>query len=132
MSTSRTQRRTRNRISPSSAGVRMTPAEFDAITRHDDRYRYELIHGVLIVSPPPSISERDPNDELGYLLRDYKRRHSQGAALDKTAPEHEISVGNDRRRPDRVIWAGLGRVPDPIGDVPTIVVEFVSQGKRDW
>ena len=30
-----------------------------------------------------------------------------------------------------MIWAGLGRAPNPIKDIPTIVVEFVSEGKRD-
>jgi Uma2 family endonuclease len=32
---------------------------------------------------------------------------------------------------DRVIWAGLGRLPDPAKDVPTIAIEFVSRRKRD-
>ena len=30
-----------------------------------------------------------------------------------------------------MIWAGLGRAPDPETDVPTIVVEFVSKRQRD-
>jgi Uma2 family endonuclease len=46
--------------------------------------------------------------------------------------EQEILPGGGRRRADRVIWARLGRVPDPIADIPTIVIEFVSKGKRDW
>src|SRR5205814_1484440 len=33
-------------------------------------------------------------------------------------------------RPDRVIWAGLGRHPNRT-DLPTVVVEFVSKRKRD-
>jgi Uma2 family endonuclease len=110
----------------------MTPEEFDAITRVDDRYRYELVQGVLVVTPPPGPAERDPNDELGYLLRDYKKHHPQGSALDKTLAEQEILPGGNRRRADRVIWAGLGRVPDPVADTPTIVIEFVSKGKRHW
>jgi Uma2 family endonuclease len=105
----------------------MTPEEFDAITNYDDRYRYELVRGVLVVSPIPSEAERDPNEELGYLLRDYKKHHPLGSALDKTLAEHEILPGAERRRADRVIWAGLGRVPDPVTDVPTIVIEFVSK-----
>jgi Uma2 family endonuclease len=35
-----------------------------------------------------------------------------------------------RHRADRGIWAGLGRRPRP-NEHPTIVVEFVSAGKRD-
>jgi Uma2 family endonuclease len=66
------------------------------------------------------------------MLRNYSKNHPQGSALDKTLSEHEIRPGDARRRADRVIWAGLGRLPDPVEDVPTIVVEFVSRRKRDW
>jgi Uma2 family endonuclease len=132
MSTSRARLRIRQRFSPSSSGLRMTPEEFDAMTRYDDRYRYELVHGVLVVTPAPDIAERDPNGELEFLLRFYKKYHPQGSALDKTVAEHDLWPGKDRRRADRVIWAGLGRVPNLTKDVPTIAVEFVSVGKRDW
>jgi Uma2 family endonuclease len=130
MSTSKV--RTLPRLSPSCAGLRFSPAEFDALTHFDERYRYELVRGVLVVSPPPAAAERGPNDELGYLLRSYKEHHPQGFHLDDTLPEHDLRPGDDRRRADRVIWAGLGRQPDPEVDIPTIAIEFVSKGKRDW
>ena len=91
----------------------MTPEEFDAVTDYDDRFVYELIHGVLIVSPLPGESERDPNEELGFLLRIYQYQHPQGTALDKTLTEQYIALPDSRRRADRVIWVGLGRVPNP-------------------
>jgi len=109
----------------------MTPEEFDATTDFDELYSYELIHGVLIVSPPPGESERDPNGELEYLLRAYQSGHQAGSALDKTLSEQYVHLADSRRRADRVIWAGLGRVPDPKTDVPAIVVEFVSNRQRD-
>ena len=28
-----------------------------------------------------------------------------------------------------MLWIGLGRVPDPLKDVPTIVIEFVSKSR---
>ena len=34
--------------------------------RFVEGWRYELINEVLVVSPIPSRSERDPNDEIGY------------------------------------------------------------------
>jgi hypothetical protein len=34
-----------------SAGLLMSPAEFDAATEYDDSVAYELIHGVLVVTP---------------------------------------------------------------------------------
>jgi Uma2 family endonuclease len=50
--------------------------------------------------------------------------------MDATFSEELVVTHTDRRRADRVIYAGLGR--DPLeGEVPTIVVELVSKGKRD-
>lgn len=129
MSTSRVRRIPR--IGRHSNGMLMTPEEFDAITDYDDLYDYELIHGVLVVNPIPSEAEADPNGELDYLLRRYKEEHPQGSALDKTLAERYLNLTDSRRKADRVIWAGLGRVPDSKTDAPTIVVEFVSKRKRD-
>lgn len=127
-----TARARRTQIGPGSAGVSMTPEEFDALRWEDcdQLYRYELINGVLVVSPLTSDAEADPNDELGHLLRNY-RDSKHGHHLDKTLPERDVRGGKNRRRCDRAIWAGLGRLPDTSKDIPTIVVEFVSASKRD-
>lgn len=109
-------------------GRLMTPEEFDAIEQYDECYRYELINGVLIVGPMAGPGERDPNEELGHLLRTYQTDHP--GVIDKTLFEEYIRTGNSRRRADRVIWIGLGRNPDIKTDVPSIVVEFVSKDKR--
>lgn len=114
---------------PGANGILMTPAEFDRAD-FEEGWRYELINGVLVVSPLPSVSEVDPNEELGYLLRLYKDTHPQGAALDATLPERIVRTGRNRRRADRLIWAGLGRKPRP-NEKLTIVAEFVSGRKRD-
>ena len=45
-----------------------------------------------------------------------------------TLAEETIETRKNRRRADRVIWAGLGRLPGP-HEAPTIVIEFVSEGK---
>lgn len=121
----------RIRLGRASNGMLMTPEEFDAVTDYDDRFVYELIHGVLIVSPFPGESERDPNEELGFLLRTHQYQHPQGTALDKTLTEQYIALPDSRRRADRMIWVGLGRVPNPQKHVPSIVAEFVSRRKRD-
>lgn len=112
----------------------MTSEEFDATPEADwdDRYRYELIRGVLVVTPIAGIGERDPNDYLGYLLTSYQEHHPQGRALDLTVPEQTVAATVERRRADRVIWAGSGRLPDPEVAVPTIVIEFVSKSRRDF
>jgi Uma2 family endonuclease len=114
---------------PESNGILMTPQEFDRAD-FEEGWRYELINGVLIVSPLPLLNESDPNEELGYFLRRYKEDHPQGSALDATFSERIVRTGKNRRRADRVIWAGLGRLPRR-NEIPTAVAEFVSGRKRD-
>ncbi len=117
----------RLRLGPRSAGMLLTPKEFDR-ARGQEGWRYELINGVLVVSPTPSRQERHPNEELGYWLRQYKDGHPHGSTLDLTLHEEEIQTKKHRRRVDRAIWAGLGRIPEKT-ETPTVVVEFVSEGK---
>ncbi|MFM9963015.1 MAG: Uma2 family endonuclease [Planctomycetaceae bacterium] len=118
------------RYGPSANGRLVSPREFD---RGDFQrgWRYELVNGVLIVSPAPVLSERDPNEELGHILRTYQEHHPQGSALDLTVNEHDVETGDNRRRADRAIWTGLGRLPRK-NETPSIVVEFVSGSRRDW
>ncbi len=129
-----TTRRTRpRRIGLRSSGRLMTPDEFDSLpesawVRH---LRYELINGVLVVTPAVGVGEGDPNEDLGYLLRLYQESHPNGSSLDFTLNERTVPTTENRRRCDRAIWAGLGRLPDTETDIPTIVVEFVSGGRRD-
>jgi len=123
-----TQEMPRLPLGPDSSGVCLTPEEFDA-AEFEEGWRYELIHGVLVVSPPPLRKERDPTEELGNWLRTYQESHPQGRALDATFHEDTVVTHLDRRRADRVIYAGLGRDPQE-GEVPAVVVEFVSAEKR--
>jgi Uma2 family endonuclease len=120
------------KLAPELAGILLSPEEFDVVEECDELYNYELVHGVLIVAPPPAVGERGPNDRLGYLLHYYQEHHPQGAALDLTLPEHLIRTPDSRRRADRVIWTGLGRIPNTRQDQPTIAIEFVSASKRDF
>ena len=119
------------RLDRDSNGMLLTPEEFDRVEDFDDLFTYELIKGVVIVNPIPSEAECGPNELLGYFLLAYKESHPGGEALDATLPERYVRTEDSRRRADRVIWAGLGRRPDPDTDVPTIAVEFVSRRRRD-
>jgi Uma2 family endonuclease len=110
----------------------MTPEEFDAIEDYDELYHYELIHGVLVVTPFATEAERNPNDVLGHLLRIYQEEHPRGIVLDETLFEQYVRTRDSRRRADRVIWSGLGRAPNPKIDIPTIVVEFPAAGRAAW
>lgn len=118
-------------IGADSAGIRMTPEEFDAIEDWDDDYRYELIHGVLVVSPPASNIEVDLSLELVHWLRNYNDTVKPNP-IDKVLVERYVRLPDSRRRPDGTMWIGLGRVPDEKTDMPTIAIEFVSPGKRAW
>lgn len=113
------------------AGTLMTLEEFDAATECDELYNYELIHGVLVVTPPPLDAEVGPNEMLGHWLLGYQEHHPQGSALDGTLVERTVRATASRRRADRLIWAGLGRQPNTRVDPTTVIVEFVSRGKKD-
>jgi Uma2 family endonuclease len=112
-----------------SNGMLMTAEEFDK-GEFEEGWCYELVNGVLIVSPIPSESEVGPNELLGRWLGNYQENHPRGSCLDVTLPERYIHFGDNRRRADRVIWAGLGRVPKR-REPPTIAAEFVSKGSRN-
>jgi Uma2 family endonuclease len=109
----------------------MTAEEFDFADGWEPGYRYELINGVLIVSPPPSEGERGPNEELGTILRLFGRTQPPDGPYNYTLSEHTVDTGVNRRTADRVIWAGLDHFPNVREEQPAIVVEFVSEGRRD-
>jgi Uma2 family endonuclease len=115
-----------------SAGVRMTPEEFDAIDDYDDTYNYELVDGVLVVGPLAAPSESSACELLGYWLWKYGDKDPRGKSLDATVYGEYLNTKNSLRRTDRAVWTGLGRRPRPNHDTPTIVVDFVSSGKRSW
>jgi Uma2 family endonuclease len=112
-----------------SNGMLITPEEFDR-GEFEEGWCYELVNGVLIVSPIPSESEVDPNEELGRWLRNYQENHPKGSCLNLTLPKRYVRIGSNRRRADRVIWVGLGRLPRR-WETPTIIAEFVSKGTRN-
>ncbi len=114
-----------------SAGLFMSEEEFDNIREYDENFRYELINGVVIVSPIPLAEETSPNELLGYLLIQYQVEHPQGKALDESLTQQYVRTSSGRRFADRLIWTGLGRVPNVRKDLPSIAVEFVSGSKRD-
>jgi len=121
MSTAKTQAKKKNiRLSRRSNGMEMTSPEFDGVEDWDLCYRFELVRGVVIVNPLASDCESAIGDRLGYFLRSYLHEHPNGSVLDLTLPERYIYLPDgSRRRADRVIWAGLGRVPDPKKDPPS-------------
>lgn len=121
------------RLDAKSAGLMMSPDEFDAVADYDDSVNYELIKGVLVVTPMASNSELAPNQLLGFWLLTYGQNHPEGKCLVDTMFEQYLRTRGNRRRADRVVWvASAGIRPNPKTAIPTIVVEFVSGGKAAW
>jgi len=121
-------------LDQSSNGLLMSGDEFARLT-HDDcdpAFRYELINGVVIVSPPPDDAGQGPNERLGNWLWDYQQRHPTGKVLDDTLMERPVSTRVGTRVVDRALWIGFGRPIHSKSDLPTIIVEFVSAGRRAW
>jgi Uma2 family endonuclease len=116
-------------LRPELAGALMTPEEFDAVEDGEGGYVYELVHGMLVVSPPPLAAESGPNEQLGHWLLTFWELHP--GVMDATIPQHYMRTPTSRRVADRAIWAGLGRMPATRNDTPTIAVEFVSGSHRD-
>ena len=116
-----------------SNGRSMTPAEFDALEYEDcdPGFRYELIRGVLVVSPIPNGPHEALVDEIGRLLNNCRHDHAQGAACDGTLPSRYVATFTGRRIADRLVWCGLGRGVNEAEDTPTIAVEVVSERTRD-
>ena len=54
----------RLRLGPRSAGLLLTPKEFDR-ARFEEGWRYELINGVLVVSPTPPARSVIPTNSWG-------------------------------------------------------------------
>src|SRR5262245_47275324 len=112
------------RLKFESAGVPLTPEEFDAITDYDENYNYELIHGGRIGSPPPGASERSPNGLLGHWLNKFRFEHPQGTRLVETLYGEYLKSSGNRRRVDRVVWTVIeGKPQDPRVDLPAIAIE---------
>jgi len=121
------------RLSLGSAGVSMTLEEFDSVTDWDENFNYELIHGVLVVTPFAGPPESFPNDLLGHRLREFQERTAPASPLVSTVYEFYLTAGENRRRADRVVWTKVGsESADPATTFPTIVIEFVSAGKAAW
>ena|SRR5947209_3010344 len=63
-------------------------------------WRYELLRGVLVVTPLPFRAESDPNEELGHWLRAYRDEQPPGHIY--TLAEQTLKTGPKQRRADRL------------------------------
>ncbi len=118
-------------LGPANAGMRLSEDEFLTHNDWEEGPRYELLGGMLIVSPATSQEERFPNHRLGTWLDNFQMNHPNGTCIDATINEGDIRTSSGIRRFDRAIWTNLGRLPEEPEDVPSIIIEFVSYGRRN-
>jgi Uma2 family endonuclease len=121
-----------NPVTPPYVGLRMTAEEFRKI--QDETYNYELIDGVVVVSPSPSPQHHSVTMEIAFQIKAYLREHLVGAVF----PEIDVHLGRGKGGGDivykpEVVFIRAERLPQikrKICDAPDVVVEVISSGSR--
>jgi Uma2 family endonuclease len=99
-----------------------------------DGWKYEIINGVLHMSPPPSTRHQDVAGEFYVLLRLYVRQHSLGKVLDAPCgvrlPNQPIPIEPDILfvRHDRLSIIGQNYVEG----APDFAVEVLSPSNSEY
>jgi len=110
-------------------GLRMTADEYLALA--DDGYRYELIDGVICMSPSPSRPHQKIVTEIVRQIADHLMRHPTGEVV----VEVDVRLGEDLvYRPDLVYLssAKAAGCRERINVVPDLIVEVVSPDSRRY
>ncbi len=109
------------------AGLRMTADEY--LSLGETQERYELIDGVVTMSPSPS---RRHNRVLRFVIRALEECADRTPGLDFVF-ETDICLSDDVvYQPDLAVYAP-GRLPpgaNPVSVIPDLVVEVLSPGSR--
>lgn len=108
---------------PRYAGLRMGADDYLALP--DDGFRYELVHGVVVMTPSPEFDHQDVRGEIEYQLRAHVHRTRCGWV------GSEVDVRLSARlvyRPDLLFINGKShpRRPKRIDFPPDLVVEVLS------
>ena len=96
----------------------------------DDGYRYEVINGVLLMSPPPRTRHQDVCGELAFAMRMFTRNEQQGkvyeAPIEVILPGIATPVQPDILfiRTERLGIVGSTRIEG----APDLIVEILSPG----
>ena len=83
------------------------------------------------MTPIPSEAEERSQRRTGRDVEELSDQSSPGNDHGLATAGCYVRLHRQPPPRDRVIWVGLGRVPDTARDVPGIVVEFVSRRRRD-
>ncbi len=104
-------------------GLRMTADEYLAL--EDDGFRYELIDGVVVTTPSPTLEHQDVRGEIEWQLRTFVRKNRLGWVIS----EVDVKLGESLvYRPDLIFLSGsrLSRLPKRITIAPDLAVEVLS------
>lgn len=113
-------------------GARMSADDFLQID--DDGLFYELIDGVVILSPSPTPEHRQAMMEIARQLAN----HCAASKVGRVFPEQDIQLGKSASgddivyRPELVFIRSdrLGDMRQKIVGAPDVVVEVISRGSR--
>ena len=112
---------------PQYVGLRMTAADYAALP--DDDFKYELIDGVVVMSPSPTFGHQDIAGEIESQIRAFLRRHPIGRVVRET----DVTLDPIRvYRPD-LVFLSNERVPrrdERIRAIPNVIVEVLSPASR--
>ncbi|HMN42263.1 MAG TPA: Uma2 family endonuclease [Phycisphaerales bacterium] len=108
-------------------GLRMSATEFETLP--DDGAKYELIDGVVVMSPSASFRHQSIAGEIGRQIANYLGKHPIGEVV------QEVDVILDAirvYRPD-LVFVRTERLPPPderIHSIPDMVLEVLSPGTQ--
>lgn len=110
-------------------GLRMSADEFDALGETFERY--ELIDGVVCMSPSPSLTHQQIVTEIASQIRDSLAHGDLGVV----AVEIDVRFADDLvYRPDVIFLSKekAARCSNRVTEVPDLIVEVISPDSRSY
>ena len=124
------------RSGPQYDGLRLSADEYFDLPEDPDR-RYELVNGLVVMSPSPSIRHQEVAGEMLFQIYEFLQHHAMGSVVFGVDVDLGLSVegGDIVYRPDLIFIRSekLVNMGDHVrGVVPDLVVEIVSPFYRRY
>ncbi len=111
------------------AGLRMSADEY--LSLEDDGFKYELLDGVVIVSPSPTPQHQQVLAEILFQLKAFLRDHAVGNVY----PETDVRLDDKLVYRPELVFVRAERVAanwQRIREAPDVIVEVVSPSTRRY